>query len=246
MWFLPDTPRWYYARGRIAEGDAVLCQLIDKDMDDPHFQDTKKDIMIAIEIETEANQSLHWKQFLTMGFVDHTELKIIRRLVICFWIPFLGEWMGVSLLAYFAPVILSGIGAAPTLISVLSGVISTAFFLGTIPTYWTIERYGRRFIMFWSAIGSTLPFVAFIICVAIGNVASNWTAIGLLFPIIFCQTHGWQATKFLYASEIAPLEYRHIGAAFFASGEWLMVFITVLASPIGLTQCGWSFWFFIL
>ena len=54
---------------------------------------------------------------------------------------------GVSLLAYFAPVILQGIGLADGLISILSGVISIAFFLGTIPTYWTIEKYGRRFIM---------------------------------------------------------------------------------------------------
>lgn len=147
IWFMPDTPRWYYAKGRIEEGDAVLCQLNDADLDDPHVRDTKKHIMLAIEIETQANQKIRWQDFLTMGFVDHTELKIIRRLVICFWVPMLGEWMGVSLLAYFAPVILQGIGLSAGLISVLSGVISTAFFLGTIPTYWTIERYGRRAIM---------------------------------------------------------------------------------------------------
>jgi hypothetical protein len=59
-------------------------------------------------------------------------------------------------------------------------------------------------------------------------------------------TYGWQANKFLYSSEIAPLEYRHLGGAFFSSGEWLMVFITVFAAPIGLSTCGWPFWFFIL
>lgn len=243
---MPDTPRWYYAKGREAEGDAVLCQLNDADMENPHVRETKKQILTAIEIEKQASQSLKLKDFLTMGFVDRTELKIIRRLVICFWIPMLGEWMGVSLLAYFAPVILSGLNASPSLISVLSGVISLAFFFGTIPTYWTIERFGRRSIMLWSAVASTVLFIAFIACVAVGSTASNWTAIGLLFPIILVQTHGWQATKFLYSSEIAPLEYRHIGAAFFASGEWLMVFITVMAGPIGLQTQGWPFWFFIL
>ena len=108
IWFMPDTPRWYYAKGREQEGDAVLCQLNDAGLDDPHVAETKKAIMTAIAIELEANQSIRWKDFLTMGVVDHTELKIIRRLILCFWIPMLGEWMGVSLLAYFAPVILSG------------------------------------------------------------------------------------------------------------------------------------------
>ena len=101
IWFMPDTPRWYYARGRISEGDAVLCQLNDADMDNEHVRNTKKHIMTAIEIEKEANESLRLSDFLTLGFTDHTELKIIRRLVICFWVPMLGEWMGTRAPQYF-------------------------------------------------------------------------------------------------------------------------------------------------
>lgn len=136
LFLLPDTPRWYYARNRIDEGDATLSLLYDEPIESENVQNTKMHIMTAIEIEREANASLNWKQFLTMGVVDHTELKIIRRLVMCFWLPMIGEWMGVSLLAYFAPVILQGIGVTPLLISVLSGVLTTCFFLGTIPLYW--------------------------------------------------------------------------------------------------------------
>lgn len=108
-----------------------------------------------------------------------------------------------------------------------------------------VQRPADRQNRLWSAVASTLLFTAFIVCVAVNTKGAQYAAIALLFPIIFVQTHGWQATKFLYSSEIAPLEYRHIGAAFFASGEWLMVAITVLAGPIGLARCGWPFWFFI-
>ena len=87
MWFLPDTPRWYYARGRIDEGDAALAQLADEDIDSPSVQETKKHIMTAIEIEGEANASINWKMFLTFGIIDETQLKTIRRLMICFWLP---------------------------------------------------------------------------------------------------------------------------------------------------------------
>lgn len=87
FWFLPDTPRWYYARGRIAEGDAALSQLNDADVSSEAVQNTKKHIMTAIEIEVEANASLHWYQFLGLGIVDNTKLKTIRRLMICFWLP---------------------------------------------------------------------------------------------------------------------------------------------------------------
>lgn len=87
FWLLPDTPRWYYARGRIAEGDAALSQLNDAPVDAAAVQDTKRHIMTAIEIEHEANASLHWYQFLGLGIVDNTKLKTIRRLMICFWLP---------------------------------------------------------------------------------------------------------------------------------------------------------------
>ena len=91
VWFLPDTPRWYYARGRIAEGDTTLARLNNTDVIDPFVQETKNRILKVIEIDTEASKSLHWKQFLTMGVVDHTRLKVYQRLVICFWLPMLGE-----------------------------------------------------------------------------------------------------------------------------------------------------------
>jgi hypothetical protein len=102
MWFLPDTPRWYYARNRHAEGDAPLAHLNDAPVDSPQVQQTRQEIMIAIEAEMEASSSLHWKQFLTMGIIDRTPLKIVRRLCICFWLPMIREWMGSSLMAYYS------------------------------------------------------------------------------------------------------------------------------------------------
>lgn len=50
----------------------------------------------------------------------------------------------------------------------------------------------------------------------------------------------------LYCAEIAPLEYRHIGGAPTAFGEWLMTFITVFAGPIGFDNVGWYFWLWVI
>ncbi len=85
MYFLPDTPRWYYARNRFEEGDAVLAQLNDTDVTSEKVQFTRREIMAAIEAELEANASLRWTDFLTLGFVDKTKMKIVRRICMCFW-----------------------------------------------------------------------------------------------------------------------------------------------------------------
>ena len=76
--------------------------------------------------------------------------------------------------------------------------------------------------------------------------AISWAAIGIIFIFLFIFGFSWQGSVWLYASEIAPLEYRHIGAGFCAFGEWLMTFITVFAAPIGLENVGWKIWLWIL
>lgn len=73
--------------------------------------------MLAIDAELEANSSLHWKQFATMGIVDKTPMKIIRRLCICFWLPMIREWMGSSLIAYYSE-FPAGLGAVENVLMV--------------------------------------------------------------------------------------------------------------------------------
>lgn len=102
MFFLPDTPCWYYARGRHEEVDVALSQLNDLPVDSENVQQIRREIMLALEMELEADSSLNWKQFLTLGIVDKTELKIVRRIMICFWLPMIREWMGSSLMAYYS------------------------------------------------------------------------------------------------------------------------------------------------
>jgi hypothetical protein len=99
---LSDTPRWYYAQNRWEEGDAILARLNDTEISSENVQQTRREILANIESELEANSSLHWKQFLTMGIVDNTRMKIVRRLCMCFWLPMIREWMGSSLIAYYS------------------------------------------------------------------------------------------------------------------------------------------------
>ena len=61
--------------------------------------------MAAIEAELEANASLKWTSFLTMGIVGKTKMKIVRRICMCFWLPMIREWMGSSLIAYYSKLI---------------------------------------------------------------------------------------------------------------------------------------------
>ena len=92
MLFLPDTPRWYYAKGRNAEGDAILAKLFDKDIEHPEVQAIRHDIMSTIELESEEQN-----KFDIWGlFWDHSDLRVGRRIRISFMLLSLQQMMGQS------------------------------------------------------------------------------------------------------------------------------------------------------
>lgn len=72
---LPDTPRWYYARGRDEEGDQVLARLHALPVDHEAVQLVKSEIKASLDEEDDTG-----KISLTILFWDNTELQFGRRL----------------------------------------------------------------------------------------------------------------------------------------------------------------------
>lgn len=121
--------------------------------------------------------------------------------------------------------------AKPSLVSLLAGVLNIFSALGCVPLIFTVERVGRRSVLLYGAIAMTVLITIFTALVAAGgnSTSMQWAAIAIIFIFEFVFGYAWQGCVWLYCSEIAPLEYRHIGGAATAAGEWLMTFITVFA-----------------
>lgn len=131
--------------------------------------------------------------------------------------------------------------------SLLSGVLNVFAALGCVPLYFTIERVGRRTVLLYGAMVMTVLITIFTVLVALSSSdAVRWAAIGVMFTFFFVFGYAWQGCVWLYCAEIAPLEYRHVGGAATACGEWLMTFITVFAGPIGFASIGWYFWLWVV
>ena len=217
-------------------------------MNDPFVERTKKEIHQAIEIEREASNSIHWSQFLTFGIFDKSPQKIVRRLSMCFWITFLRQWAGINLIVYYLSIILADTGISPSLVTLLSGVVTTWFWLGTVPLIFTIEKFGRRRIMLTGTIIETLAMLVFIVLIALPNPTTSTQWGSFVVICIFVLTFGYSTAGmiWLYSVEIPPLAYRHIGASLSSFGEWLATFLTTFAGPIGIGTIGWKLYLWIL
>ncbi|EOO01375.1 putative sugar transporter stl1 protein [Phaeoacremonium minimum UCRPA7] len=243
---LPDTPRWYYARGRIAEGDETLGRLIDAPLDDHRVQNMKHAILASIALEEEDKD----RGFKILDlFWDRSDLRVGRRIRISFLILAIQQMMGkigwhqIRHQLKFT-VIFSQVGLSPFMAQLLAALMNTLFAAGTIPLVFTIERFGRRNIMMYSAVALTICMVIFVTMIGLPHRtnATQWTAVAAIFVYNTIFGYGWIGVCWLYGPEIAPLKLRHAGAAAGAFGEWLFSFITVFAGGIALQNVGWKIW----
>ncbi|KAJ5365537.1 hypothetical protein N7517_008423 [Penicillium concentricum] len=247
MFFCPDTPRWYYAKGRNAEGDITLARLYNVYRTDPSIQPesaamelVKAEIMQSIQVEAEQENRLSWLSLVW----DNTPLRVGRRIRISFIILSIQQMMGINIMVYYMPLIFSKVGLSSFVSSLISAAALTVQFTGSLFTIPTIERIGRRRIMLVSAAIQTCCMFAFVVLNGLPSktAKTQWAAAAMMFPYLFMYGWGWVTCPWLYGPEIAPLKYRHIGAAVGLFGEWLFSFVTVIAGGIGLETSGWKIW----
>lgn len=238
---LPDTPRWYYLKGRTAEGDQGLSDLHNLPLEHPDVQHVKREILESLELER--NQP----RFRLISLIwDNSELKAGRRIRIGYLVLAMQQLMGINLLVYYSTLIMAQLDLAPRLVQLLAAVINTAFAMGTWFLPSTIERFGRRSIMMYSAMALTVFMAIFVAMIGLPDdkktPATQWTAVGAVLCFELIMGYGWIGVPWLYGPEIAPLRYRHVGGAAGAFGEWSMTFVTVFAGGIALQNVGWKIW----
>lgn len=74
--FLPDTPRWYYARGRYDEADRVLARLHSLPVEHETVQQQREDVLASLKEEESDSSSFNF----WLLFWDNSELQFGRRL----------------------------------------------------------------------------------------------------------------------------------------------------------------------
>lgn len=85
-------------------------------------------------------------------------------------------------MVYYSTIIFSNVGVSDFLSQLLAAVMNTAFAIGTWLTPSTIERFGRRPILLWSAGACTILMTIFVAMIGQENqtLGTQWAAVGYL------------------------------------------------------------------
>jgi len=229
---LPESPRWLILKGHEDEAMSVLLALRDKPIDDPLVHAEFAEIKDTV-LET---SKYGWKDLFTMGPDRH-----FHRVVLAYVNQVFQQISGINLITYYAATIyqqeihLSGITSR-----ILAAANGTEYFLASFIAVYTIEKFGRRSLMLFGAVGMSLSMMILAIMNAFPGTATGIVAATFLFIFNSFFAVGWLGMTWLYPAEIVPLSIRARANALSTSANWAFNFMVVMITPISFSSIGYK------
>ena len=157
--------------------------------------------------------------------------------------------LGINLITYYIPTILQGqVGLSGFLSRLIAACNGTEYFAASWVAVFTIEKFGRRALMIFGAIGMSLSMVVLAITDHIGTINQGnptGTSAGIASTVMLFAFNtffavGWLGMTWLYPAEIVPLRIRAPANAIATSGNWIWNFMVVMITPVAFSSIGYK------
>ncbi|GMG48296.1 unnamed protein product [Aspergillus oryzae var. brunneus] len=235
---LPDSPSWFVMRGLDKEACEVLGKLKgtspDSDQVLHDFNFLKQDM------ESSKNTQSNWKTVFTFG-----KTQEFQRLLIGCSGQFFQQFTGCNAAIYYSTLLFQeNLGMEKYLSLIMGGVFATVYVLATIPSFFMIEKVGRRNLYLVGFLGQGLSFVITFAClIKETEENSKGAAVGIfLFITFFAFT--LLPLPWIYPPEINPLRTRTVGASASTCTNWICNFAVVMFTPLFAGQSPWGVYLF--
>ncbi|KAJ6118876.1 hypothetical protein N7471_013496 [Penicillium samsonianum] len=235
---LPDSPSWFVNQGYDKEACLVLAKLNDAAPDSDKVLHEFNFLKADVENSKKAQSS--WKTVFTFG-----KTQEFQRLLVGCSGQFFQQFTGCNAAIYYSTLLFQENLHLPKYLSlIMGGVFATVYALATIPSFFMIERVGRRNLYLIGFLGQGLSFVITFAClIKESEENAKGAAVGIfLFITFFAFT--LLPLPWIYPPEINPLRTRTVGAAASTCTNWMCNFAVVMFTPLFAGQSPWGVYLF--
>lgn len=232
---MPESPRWLIAHDKKDEANYVLAALNDVDITD--------DLVIAESgvitdgVNRFARAEVGFKELFSGGKLQH-----FSRMIIGASTQFFQQFTGCNASIYYLTVLFENLGMGENfekLPLIMGGVFATVYALATIPSFFLIDRLGRRALFLIGATGQAVAFTITFACLIPDGGQNQETAKGaavgiFLFIAFFAFT--LLPLPWIYPPEINPLRTRTVASAISTCTNWLSNFTVVMFTPLFMNE----------
>ncbi|KAH7204446.1 general substrate transporter [Fusarium oxysporum] len=240
LFVIPETPRWLAAHDRPEECLKVLAQIQGTSTDDPEVQVLHSVITQTVAYETSIGSG-SWKDLLR-----EDSIKSRKRLLLACFLQAAQQLGGINAIIYYSSTLFEkSVGFSAHMSALMSGFLQTWFFVASFIPWVLIDRIGRRplLLSMISVMAATMAVQAGLIYQVENNTATahaaGIAAAAMLFVFQGAFTIGFQATVWVYPSEILPLRLRQRGSSISTAANWIFNYMIVQITPISIDNIGW-------
>ncbi|RDA95478.1 hypothetical protein CP533_5393 [Ophiocordyceps camponoti-saundersi (nom. inval.)] len=247
--FMPDSPRYFVKKGLIQKAANALARVRAQPESSEYVQAELAEIIANEEYERSlVPHNTWWSSWANCfrGSIFSSKSNL-RRTVLGTSLQMMQQWTGVNFIFYYSTPFLQSTGAISNsfLISMIFTLVNV---LSTPLSFWTVERFGRRTILIYGALGMLIcQFIVALVGVTVGfdhthldtatnqNIANNIPAVNAqiafiaIFIFFFAST--WGPGAWVVTGEIFPLPIRSRGVGLSTASNWLWNTIIAVITP---------------
>ncbi|KAJ5382220.1 Major facilitator superfamily domain general substrate transporter [Penicillium concentricum] len=218
---LPDSPSWFVSRGHDKEACEVLARLNGTTVDDDKV--LKEFNFLKQDVESSKRTQAGWS-----AIFKTSKTQDLQRLLIGCSGQFFQQFTGCNAAIYYSTLLFQeNLHMEKTLSLIMGGVFATVYAIATIPSFFMIERVGRRNLYLIGFLGQGLSFVITFAClIKESEQNAKGAAVGIFLFII------------------NALRTRTVGASASTCTNWICNFAVVMFTPLFAGQSAWGVYLF--
>lgn len=175
LFLLPESPRYYVKKGNLEAATRSLTTLRGEPEGSEYIQQELAEIVANLEYERsvipQGGYFATWYSCFSGGLRKPS--SNLRRTILGTSLQMMQQWTGINFIFYFGTTFFQELGTIDN--PFLIGLITTLVNVCSTPlSFWIIERFGRRPIMIWGALGMLIcEFIVAIVGVTAGQESKN-------------------------------------------------------------------------
>ncbi|MCJ1399381.1 hypothetical protein MMC11_002583 [Xylographa trunciseda] len=238
LFFLPESPRYFVKKGKLEKAAKALCSVRGQPIESEYIQDELAEIMANHEYEMQVIPQTSYIGGWTNCFKGNITKgsSNSRRTTVGILMQMMQQLTGINFIFYFGTVFFQSLGTIsnPFLISLITSLVNTC---STPLSFWMIERFGRRTILIYGAMGMIVAqFIVGIIGVTAGAPQNNNSSavsamIAFICINIFFFAVTWGPSAWVVVGEIFPIPIRSRGVGLSTASNWFWNCIIGVITP---------------
>jgi len=238
LFILPESPRYFVKKGKLDEASKALSYIRGQPADSDYIRDELSEIVANHEFEQKVTPDTGYVGSWLACFKGSLSRpnSNIRRTILGSGMQMMQQLTGINFIFYFGVTFFQQLGTIgdPFLISLVTTLVNVC---STPLSFWSIEKFGRRFLLIWGAVGMTvMQFIVAIIGVTAGREeAHNPDAVRAMIAFIciniFFFAVTWGPAAWVLVGESFPLSIRSRGVGISTASNWFWNCVIAVITP---------------